>query len=302
MLRQASTLLFPIPYSLFPISCSLFPISCSLPSKSSKLTPMNLISITTDFGNLNGFTGTMKGVIYNINPHAQIVDITHEIPAQDVRSGSIALWRAIPYFPAGTVHIAVVDPGVGTSRRPIAAQLGDQFFVLPDNGLITPMLEDAESAGKPVTIVHLDKPEFWLPTVYTTFHGRDIFAPTGAHLSRGVPIQDLGTIITDPVRTPLPKPTKTGQGYNANIIVIDVFGNCSTNLPVSQVPDLNKTSLKIKGETIKGIVPSYGHRQPGDLVAVTDSEGFVEIAVVNGSAARAYNIQLDEPVEVRFHD
>ncbi len=262
---------------------------------------MNLITITTDFGNLNGFTGTMKGVIFNINPHAQIVDITHEIPAQDVRTGSIALWRSVPYFPAGTVHIAVVDPGVGTTRRPIAAKLGDQFFVLPDNGLITPMLEDAEAAGKEVTIVHLDKPEYWLPTVYTTFHGRDIFAPVGAHLSKGTPINAMGTPITNPVRTPLPKPIQTEQGYHANIIVIDVFGNCSTNLRVSQIPDLTKTTLKIKNETIEGIVPSYGHRKPGDLVAVTDSEGFVEIAVVNGSAAKKFNIQLDL-VEVIFND
>jgi S-adenosylmethionine hydrolase len=263
---------------------------------------MKLITITTDFGNLNGFVGTMKGVIYNITPDAQIVDITHEIPAQDVRTGSIALWRAVPYFPAGTVHVAVVDPGVGTARRPIAAKLGDQFFVLPDNGLITPMLEDAEAAGKEITIVHLDKPEYWLPTVYTTFHGRDIFAPSGAWLAKGVTLQEMGTLITDPMRTPLPKPEKTDTGYKANIIVIDVFGNCSTNLRVSQVPDLSKATLKIKNETIEGIVPSYGHRKLGDLVAVTDSEGFVEIAVVNGSAARKFGIQLDDPVEVIFHD
>jgi len=263
---------------------------------------MKLITITTDFGNLNGFVGTMKGVIFGITPDAQIVDITHEIPAQDVRTGSIALWRAVPYFPAGTVHVAVIDPGVGTTRRPIAAKLGDQFFVLPDNGLITPMLEDAEAAGKEITIVHLDKPQYWMPTVYTTFHGRDIFAPSGAWLAKGVTPQQMGTLITDPVRTPLPKPERTAAGYKANIIVIDVFGNCSTNLRVSQVPDLAKTTLKIRGETIGGIVPSYGHRKIGDLVAVTDSEGFIEIAVVNGSAAHKFGIQLDDPVEVIFHD
>ena len=112
----------------------------------------------------------------------------------------------------------------------------------------------------------------------------------------------MGTLITDPVSTPLPKPEKTTTGYKANIIVIDVFGNCSTNLRVSQVPDLSKATLKIKNETIEGIGPSYGHRKLGDLVSVTDSEGFVEIAVVNGSAARKFGIQLDDPVEVIFHD
>lgn len=263
---------------------------------------MTILTITTDFGNLNGFTGTMKGVIYGIAPDVKIADITHEIPAQDVRTGSIALWRAVPHFPPGTVHVAVVDPGVGTARRPIAARLGDQYFVLPDNGLITPMLEDAEAAGKEVVIVHLDKPEYWLKTVYTTFHGRDIFAPSGAHLAAGVPLEAIGTLITDPVRTPLPKPQKTDQGYLANIVVIDVFGNCSTNLKVADIPDLTNTTLKIAGQTIQGIIPSYGHRQVGDLVAVTDSEGFVEVAVVNGNASRTHNINLDDPVEVIFNE
>ena len=263
---------------------------------------MSILTITTDFGNQNGFTGTMKGVIYGIAPDVQIVDITHEIPAQDIRTGSIALWRAAPYFPPGTVHVAVIDPGVGTPRRAIAAKLGDQYYVIPDNGLITPMLEDAEAAGQEVVIVHLDKPEYWLKTVYTTFHGRDIFAPSGAHLAAGVPILDMGTVIHDPIRTPLPKPQKTAAGYQANIIVIDVFGNCTTNLRVSQIPDHGKTTLKIAGQTIEGIVPSYGHRQVGDLVAVTDSEGFVEVAIVNGSAACTFNIQLDDPVEILFHE
>lgn len=263
---------------------------------------MTVLSITTDFGNLNGFTGTMKGVICGISPDVKIVDITHEIPAQDVRTGSIALWRAVPYFPAGSVHVAVVDPGVGTARRPIAAKLGDQYFVMPDNGFITPMLEDAEAAGEEIIIVHLDNPEYWLDTVYTTFHGRDIFAPVGAHLAAGVPITKLGTVIHDPIRKPLPRPQKTEQGYRANILVIDVFGNCSTNLRVAQVPNLAKTTLKIAGQSIHGIIPSYGHRSPGDLVAVTDSEGFVEVAVVNGSAARTFGIQLDDPVEVFFDE
>ena len=112
----------------------------------------------------------------------------------------------------------------------------------------------------------------------------------------------MGSLINDPVRTPLPKPVKTENGYQANIIVVDVFGNCSTSLRVSQIPDLSKTQLKIKGQTIDGIVPSYGHRKVGDLVAVTDSEGFVEIAVVNGSAAKTFGIALDDVVEVVFHD
>lgn len=259
---------------------------------------MSVISLTTDFGNVNGFVGTMKGVIWSIAPGVSIADISHDIPAQDIRTGAIALWRAVNYFPGGSVHVAVIDPGVGTARRPIAAQLGNQFFVMPDNGLITPMLEDAEGEGLTVRIVHLNNPKYWLKNVYTTFHGRDIFSPCGAHLAAGVPLDKMGTMITDPVRLPLPRPKKTTAGYRASIVVVDYFGNCSTNLRVNQIPDLSKAVIHIAGQTIHGILPSYGHAKVGDLVAVTDSEGFVEVAVVNGSASRAFHIQLDDQVEV----
>lgn len=261
---------------------------------------MTTLSITTDFGNLNGFVGTMKGVIWNIAPDVNIADISHEIPAQDIRTGAIALWRSSAYFPVDSVHVAVIDPGVGTKRRAIAAKLGDQYYVMPDNGLITPMLEDAEADGKEVRIVHLDNPEYWLPQVYTTFHGRDIFAPVGAHLAAGVPLEKLGTVITDPVRLPLPKPVKTDDGIEGSIVVIDVFGNCSTNVRVSDVPKLESAVLYIGGQVIRGILPSYGHAKVGDLVAVTDSEGFVEVAVVNGNAAKTYNIQLDDKARISF--
>jgi S-adenosylmethionine hydrolase len=262
---------------------------------------MTTLSLTTDFGNLNGFVGTMKGVIWGIAPDVKIADISHEIPAQDIRTGSIALWRAAPYFPTGTVHVAVVDPGVGTKRRAIAAKLGDQYYVMPDNGLITPMLEEAEADGLEVRIVHLDKPEYWLSRVFTTFHGRDIFAPVGAHLAAGVPLEMLGTVIDDPIRLPLPKPVRTEEGIEGSIVVIDVFGNCSTNVRVSEVPDLKSATFTIGGQVIRGVLPSYGHAKIGDLVAVTDSEGFVEIAVVNGSAAKTHGIKLDDKVRIRFN-
>ena len=261
---------------------------------------MTTLSLTTDFGNVNGFVGTMKGVIWGIAPDVNIADISHDIPAQDIRTGAIALWRSSAYFPTGSVHVAVVDPGVGTKRRAIAAKLGDQFFVLPDNGLITPMLEDAEAKGKDIRIVHLDKPEYWLQQVYTTFHGRDIFAPVGAHLASGVPLEKLGTLITDPVRLPLPKPVITDEEIQGSILVIDVFGNCTTNVRVLDVANLKNLQLEIAGKVIQGVLPSYGHAKVGDLVAVTDSEGFIEVAVVNGSAARTLGIQLDDQVRISF--
>ena len=262
---------------------------------------MTIISLTTDFGNLNGFVGTLKGVIWSIAPSAQIADITHDIPAQDVRQGAIALWRAAPFFPPGSVHIAVVDPGVGTQRRPIGARFGNQFFIAPDNGLLTPLLEDAEAAGESVQIVCLDQDRFWLPNVSRTFHGRDIFSPCGAHLANGIALSELGTPVTDIIRKPLPKAEQTANGFRAHILLADVFGNLTTDLPAAWVRDPERVTLSIRGRAINGLVLSYGHKQPGDLVALEDSEGYIEIAVVNCSAKNALSAQIDDIVEVSLN-
>jgi S-adenosyl-L-methionine hydrolase (adenosine-forming) len=260
-----------------------------------------IISITTDFGQLNGFVGVMKGVIWGIAPQAQIADITHDIPPQNVRLGAYALWRAVPFFPPGSIHIAVVDPGVGTHRRPIGAQLGSQRFILPDNGLITPMLEDAEKAGQLIEIVHLNNPAYWLPDVSHTFHGRDIFAPTGAHLAAGVPLQDLGDPVTDPVRLEFSRPVKTAQGWTAHITIIDVFGNLTMDLPAKAIKDAEGITFSIRDHVIDGLVTSYGHRETGELIALVDSENYIEISVVNGNAARQLGAQIGDPVEVILH-
>ena len=192
---------------------------------------MTVLSITTDFGITNGFVGVMKGVIYRIAPNAKIVDISHLISPQNVLEGAYAMWRAVPFFPPGSVHVGVVDPGVGTKRRPIGARLGDQLFIAPDNGLLTPLILDAERKGKTVEFVHLDNPKYWLPKVSNTFHGRDIFAPTGAHLAAGVSLGELGTQITDPIRLDLPRAEKTENGWLAHVTIIDIFGNLTTDLP-----------------------------------------------------------------------
>lgn len=259
---------------------------------------MPVISITTDFGQKDGFVGTMKGVIWKICPSAQIADITHEVPPQDIFTGAVALWRAAPYFPAGSVHVAVVDPGVGTQRRPMAARLGDQFFVGPDNGLFSFLIQDAENASLAMQFVHLDRPEYWLPAVSRTFHGRDIFAPAAAHLASGVPLDSLGTPFTDPIRLAFPQPEQTNSGWIAHITVIDAFGNLTTDLRAEQLGGQRDVTLRLKGAEIKGVLGSYGQRQPGDLVSVIDSEGYVEIAVVNGSAAARLGARLGDSVEV----
>jgi hypothetical protein len=163
---------------------------------------MPTVTLTTDFGLKDGFVGTLKGVIWSICPLAQIADISHLIAPQNVLEGAFALWRAYPFFPAGTVHLAVVDPGVGTSRRPLAARLGAHYFVGPDNGLFTPIYEDAEKNGWPLETVHLANEKYFLAQVSRTFHGRDIFAPVAAHLASGIPLADLGPLIANPKRPP----------------------------------------------------------------------------------------------------
>ena len=259
---------------------------------------MTVITITTDFGEKDGYVGVMKGVIWNIAPNVQLADITHEIPPQNILTGAITLWRVAPFFPKGTIHIAVVDPGVGTQRRPLAARIGDYYYVCPDNGLLTPLILDAERAGQPMSFVHLNKPEYWLRNVSHTFHGRDIFSPVAAHLAAGIPLEQLGTIITDPVRLNLPRPEQMTNGWRAHITVIDVFGNLTTDLPVAALAGHRDVTIHILGRTIDGLIESYGHRQPGDLVALVDSEDFVEVAVVNGSAANDLGAKLGDVVEV----
>ncbi len=259
---------------------------------------MPILTLTTDFGNKDGFVGTLKGVIWGISPAAQIADISHDISPQNVLEGAFALWRAYPFFPAGTIHVGVVDPGVGTRRRPIAMHLGDQFFVGPDNGLFTPMLADAEKKGWSITIVHLTNKKYFLADISRTFHGRDIFASAAAHLANGVPLDYLGPVISDPVRLQMPEPEKTANGWRAHITVMDVFGNLTTDLPSSLLLNPDTVTLSIKGREVHGLVPSYGKEKPGELIALVDSENFVEIAVVNGSAQKTLGAKIGDIVEL----
>ena len=262
---------------------------------------MTVISLTTDFGLRDGFVGIMKGVIYGIVPQVKIVDITHMITPQNIQEGAYTLWRAVPFFPSGTIHVFVVDPGVGTRRRALAARLGEHYFVGPDNGLLTPLLRDAEQDKRPVEFVHLNNSKYWLPKISRTFHGRDIFAPVAAHLARGVSLIELGTPFHDPVRMQLPQPEKTENGWIAHITGIDVFGNLTTDLPASMLQGQKDLTLRLHEAEVRGITESYGHKQPGDLIALVDSEDYLEIAVVNGNAAQKLGAKVGDIVEVTYH-
>lgn len=259
---------------------------------------MCFITLLTDFGLKDVYVGVMKGVIWSIAPQAQIADITHLIHPQNVLEGALALGRAAPYFPSGSLHLAVVDPGVGTARRPIAARLGDQAFVGPDNGLCTVLVNQARQAGAPVQFVHLNQPRYWLPEISNVFHGRDIFAPVAAHLANGVPLEALGSPIDDAHLLPLPKPERTAQGWHGQVLWVDNFGNLSTNLGSQHLSGREPVVVRIAGREIHGLVKTFGERQPGELVAMLDSSGMLSICTVNGSAASQLGAHFGAGVEI----
>jgi S-adenosylmethionine hydrolase len=258
----------------------------------------------TDFGIKDGTVGVMKGVIWGICPAAQISDLSHIIQAQNIREAAYIFARSIPYFPKGTINIVVVDPGVGTQRRPMAARIGDWFYVGPDNGSITGLLERAEIQGWTCEFVELDRNKYWLPNISFVFHGRDIFAPVAAHLANGVPLQELGTAFSDPVRVDLPKPIQTGNGWRGEVIHIDHFGNIASNVRDEHLGEAmlakDKMIVKIKNVQINGLVNTFGERPVGELIALVGSTGNLGISVVNGNAAASLGVKVGDSVEVHI--
>jgi S-adenosylmethionine hydrolase len=259
---------------------------------------LRVITLTTDFGLRDGYAGVVKGVIWKIAPEVQIADISHQISPQDVMEGALTLGRAAEYFPDGTIHIGVVDPGVGTTRRPIAARLGSQYFVGPDNGLFTVLLERAERKHEQVDVIHLNQPQYWLSSISNVFHGRDIFAPSAAYLAQGVSLESLGMLIHDPVRLDLPVPEQLADGWRGQVIAIDHFGNLSTNLEKGLLANTASIKIRYKNNVITGLLRTFGDGQPGQLIALIDSSDHLSLNVVNGNAAEQYQARIGDEVEI----
>lgn len=269
--------------------------------KDSNLEPNGSLTILTDFGIQDHFIGVMKGVILDIAPQVKTIDITHLVRPQNIRHGAQLLGAAVPYFPPGTVHVAVVDPGVGTTRRAIAAQIGDHFFVAPDNGLLTPILQEAEELGKTIEIVNLIHSKYWLPEPSTSFHGRDIFAPVGAHLANGIPLSRLGDKINDPVLLEMVQPEPQENGWLGEVVMVDVFGNLSTNIRSEMLVEKDENLVvKIQDKTIHGLTKTFGDAKPGDLIATIDSTGSMAISVVNGNAAKRLKANIGTEVQFTY--
>jgi S-adenosylmethionine hydrolase len=259
---------------------------------------MSTITLLTDFGLKDGNVGVMKGVIWGITPDLHIADLSHYISPQNVPEAALVLRRAAPYFPDGTVHVVVVDPGVGTERRPIAAQLGTHYFVGPDNGVVTMQLEHIEAEGLTISFIHLNKPQYWLPMVSSVFHGRDIFAPAAAHLASGVTLTELGDPIDDPIRLSMPKPVRTENGYHGQVIHLDHFGNISTNIRREHLAGKTVQNVHLCGVDTGAMVVTFGERPSGELVALFGSTGNLIVSVVNGNAAHHLDAQVGDLVEV----
>jgi hypothetical protein len=259
----------------------------------------DLITLMTDFGLQDSYVGVMKGVIYGFAPDARLVDVTHLIQPQNVHAAAVLLSHSAYYFPENTVHVFVVDPGVGTARRPIAARIGSQKFVGPDNGTLTLVLARAQGEGWPIEIVHLNQPQYWLSVISNSFHGRDIFSPVAARLATGTPLTAVGTPITDPVRLPIASVQRTAQGVRGEIIHIDHFGNLGTNLSHSDLADLGAVRIKVQGVEVDGLTKTFGDRPAGEVMAMIDSYGNLEVAVVNGNAQQRLGAQVGDAVEIR---
>lgn len=256
----------------------------------------SFVTLLTDFGLKDGNVGVMKGVIWSLAPEVQIADLSHQISPQNLPEAALILARSAPYFPPGTVHVVVVDPGVGTTRRPIAGRIGSHYFVGPDNGVVTLWLEQAENAALTVEFVHTNRQEYWRPEISHVFHGRDIFAPVAGHLAAGVALSALGSPVTDPIRLALPKPQSHPGGWHGQVIHIDHFGNISTNIRREHLGEPAVVRFQIGGEQIEGMVRTFGEQSPGTLVALYGSTGNLIFSVVNGSAAERLEVSVGAPV------
>ena len=251
------------------------------------------IALLTDFGLADGYVAAMKGVMLDILPWVQLVDVTHEIPPQDVHRAAFVLHTVAPFFPAGAVFLVVVDPGVGTERRPIALFTDRAVFVGPDNGVFTWIFRTQRVRE----VRELTNPYYMRSEVSATFHGRDIFAPFAAHIAAGVPATSIGPAVTDPVQLDIPEPEVREDGaLLGHVIHIDGFGNVITNITEGMLIEADTWRFEIAGREVDAFIPSYGYARPGEMVALVGSMGYVEIAVSHGSAARELDARLHMPV------
>jgi S-adenosyl-L-methionine hydrolase (adenosine-forming) len=261
--------------------------------------PNAIITLTTDYGTNDHLVGTLKGVILKINPEVTIVDITHNVTAFDLLDGALAIGSAYSYFPAKTIHIVVVDPGVGTERRPLLVSAQNQYFLAPDNGVLSVIFEREQSN---LVVRHADASHYYLHPVSKTFHGRDIFAPVAAWLSKGWQTASMGEEITDFKKFSLPRPKDAEGTLKGVVLRADNFGNLITNFREEDLPESSRSEgaiqLQVGTQQITRIVDTFARGNNGEVIAYIGSSGLLEIGVNKGSAARALGLGRGTPVVV----
>jgi len=258
-----------------------------------------LITFTTDFGTCDHFVATMKAVVLGIAPKARIVDITHEVTPFEVVEGAYTLAQAYSYFPKKTIHVVVVDPGVGSTRRPILAEMAGQFFVAPDNGVLSMVF-----AREKAKVRHITTEKFMLRPVSRTFHGRDVFSPVAAHLAMGVPPAKFGKLIEDHLRLSLDKPNRTGKRtWTGTVLKVDRFGNLITNLHIDEFSQITARpfDLNIGLDKINRLALTFTECDPGEAFVIVGSSGYIEVAINQGSAAKALGCGAGSPVELALY-
>jgi S-adenosyl-L-methionine hydrolase (adenosine-forming) len=254
-----------------------------------------MITLTTDFGLRDPYVAEMKGAILTINPKAMLIDITHNVEKFNIRMGSFMLASAAPYFPKGTTHLVIVDPGVGTERRGIVVQTKRGFFVGPDNGVL--MLA-AQSQGIE-SIYELSNPNLMFPQTSNTFHGRDIFAPAAAYIDRGTQPRDFGSEIKDPVLPHFSVVEQIRGVLNGEILYIDGFGNVIFNIKEKIMPNSPVISIKLPQVSLKlKFCKTYGEATTGEPIVLVGSDGFVELALNQGSAAEKFNLKVGDKIAI----
>lgn len=257
--------------------------------------PSGIVTFLTDFGLHDTYVGVMKGVLASLEPTARAIDLTHAVPPQDLRSAAFHLRHAWSWFPAGTVHVAVVDPGVGTARDILVASSGGHLFLAPDNGLLGPVL------AADAVVRRLEVERHGLAERSATFHGRDVFTPAAARFAGGLDPAEAGPEVSDWERLAFPTPGSgdlaAGDELSAEVLVVDRFGNLITNLPGERVRGCAFEAAA--GGRIAPGITTYGEVQPGDLCSLVDSYGLVEVAVREGDAARELGLAAGAPVTIR---
>jgi S-adenosyl-L-methionine hydrolase (adenosine-forming) len=258
--------------------------------------PNPIITLTTDYGTSDHLVGVLKGVILKINPDVTIVDITHEVTPFDLLDGALAVASAYPYFPPRTIHVVVVDPGVGTERRPLLVSGQNQYFIAPDNGVLSGVFEKEQN----FVVRHLTSEHYFVQPISNTFHGRDVFAPVAGWLSKHWQPASMGEEITDFKRFALPKPKEANGSLKGVVLKVDSFGNLMTNfraedLP-AEAPEKGEVQLQVGTHPVTRLVPTFASGNAGEAVAFVGSSGYVEIAVNKGSASKSLGVGRGAPV------